>query len=29
LATETEISTGKETDARAWFPYSFMRRVKE
>lgn len=29
LATETDISTGEETDARAWFPFSFMRRVKD
>jgi len=27
LATESEIITGEETDARKWFPYSFMMRV--
>jgi hypothetical protein len=27
LATEPEIITGEETDARNWFPYSFMTRV--
>lgn len=26
LATESDIITGEETDARAWFPYSFMIR---
>jgi hypothetical protein len=26
LATESGIITGQETDAREWFPYSFMTR---
>ncbi len=26
LATESDIITGEETDAREWFPYSFMMR---
>jgi hypothetical protein len=28
LATESDITTGEETDAREWFPYSFMKRDK-
>jgi hypothetical protein len=28
LATESDISTGEEADAREWFPYSFMIRDK-
>jgi hypothetical protein len=28
LATESEVITGEETDARNWFPYSFMMRVE-
>ena len=28
LATESEIITGEETDARKWFPYSFMMRIE-
>jgi hypothetical protein len=28
LATESGIITGEETDARNWFPYSFMARVE-
>jgi len=28
LATESEIITGEETDARNWFPYSFIMRVE-
>jgi hypothetical protein len=27
LATESGITTGTETDAREWFPYSFMTRT--
>jgi hypothetical protein len=27
LATESEIITGEETDARKWFPYSSMMRI--
>ena len=27
LATEPEVITGEESDARNWFPYSFMTRV--
>jgi hypothetical protein len=26
LATEPDITTGEETDSRAWFPYSFLMR---
>ncbi len=29
LATESDITTGQETDAREWFPYSFMTRASE
>jgi hypothetical protein len=28
LATESEVITGEETDARSWFPYSFIMRVE-
>ena len=28
LATESEVITGEETDARNWFPYSFIMRVE-
>jgi hypothetical protein len=28
LATESGFITGEETDARNWFPYSFMARVE-
>ena len=28
LATESEYITGEETDARNWFPYSFIMRVE-
>jgi len=27
LATESDIITGQETDAREWFPFSFMTRA--
>jgi hypothetical protein len=29
LATEPGVIAGEETDSRAWFPYSFLRRVEE
>ena len=28
LATESPIIAGEETDARNWFPYTFMTRVE-
>ena len=28
LATESEVITGEETDARNWFPYSFIMWVE-
>jgi hypothetical protein len=28
LASKSEVITGEDTDARSWFPYSFIMRVE-